>query len=316
MRVLETERSSQPHVNLTAYIQLQGELRPTALSKDCAAVCGLREMVRLNHELQPHPSRLWTWWIEGSGFEGMLTKKPKKRTRKAGASNRIWHVPRRENLNKSWNHSDSRPQNGQIMRKRNEPKMAHIQILVHRNSEIFDSVDIDTFTPVARLFLINPVHTTECNIFQNKLIPCWNNRRGLHFAAHAWGSKNEPVVPRFVIRTCSAQFAEKKIIEWFLLTTWEENSLFFSANWARPGSQRKIRKFQQGNSIWIRKKLMLQNKKFSCVERVIKRAVVLKRFSKCKEFSNMMRSSSNKEIPYLQGKNLFWKIRNLMVWRG
>ena len=68
---------------------------------------------------------------------------------------------------------------------------------------------------------------------------------GLHLTAHAWGSKNEPAVPRFIKRTCSTKFAEKKIIEWFLLTTWEENSLFFSANRARPGlpRKRKIRNF-------------------------------------------------------------------------
>jgi len=47
------------------------------------------------------------------------------RTRKAGASNQSWHVLQRENLNKTRNLSNSRPQNGQIMRKHNEPKMAH-----------------------------------------------------------------------------------------------------------------------------------------------------------------------------------------------
>jgi len=35
------------------------------------------------------------------------------------------HVLRRENLNKTRNHSNSRPQNGQIVRKHNEPKMAN-----------------------------------------------------------------------------------------------------------------------------------------------------------------------------------------------
>jgi len=49
----------------------------------------------------------------------------KNRTRKAGVSNQSWHVLRRENLNKTGNQSNSRPQNGQIMTKRNEPKMAH-----------------------------------------------------------------------------------------------------------------------------------------------------------------------------------------------
>jgi len=45
---LETERTSGPHVNLTAYILLRGELRPTTPSKEFVAVCGLRNMVRLN----------------------------------------------------------------------------------------------------------------------------------------------------------------------------------------------------------------------------------------------------------------------------
>ena len=63
-------------------------------------------------------------------------------------------------------------------------------------------------------------------------LQCWNNWGGLHFTAQAWGS-----FAFFSVlakkRTCSAKFAEKKIIEWFLLTTWEENSLFISANRAR-----------------------------------------------------------------------------------
>jgi len=102
-----------------------------------------------------------------------------------------------------------------------------------------------------------PLHTQEFLIFQNSLFPCWNNRGVLHFTAHARGS--------FVL------FFENNVIEWFLLTTWEENSLFFSANRARPISQRKIRnflkyQFQQGNSLLIRNKLILKNKKFGCVE--------------------------------------------------
>ena len=50
MRVLETQRTSPPHVNLTAYIQLRGEHRPMTLSKEIVAVCGLSKMVpvRLN----------------------------------------------------------------------------------------------------------------------------------------------------------------------------------------------------------------------------------------------------------------------------
>jgi len=92
--------------------------------------------------------------------------------------------------------------------------------------------------------------------------------------------------------TCSAkvrktnlqcQVCRKTMIKWFLLTTWDKNSLIFSANWAEPGSQRKIKKnpdyqFQQGNCLlelvikifFLREKLILKNKKFSCVEGVIK----------------------------------------------
>ena len=50
MLILETERTSSPHVNLTTYIQIRGEsvdLRPTTLSKEFVALCGLRRMVRL-----------------------------------------------------------------------------------------------------------------------------------------------------------------------------------------------------------------------------------------------------------------------------
>jgi len=43
--------------------------------------------------------------------------------------------------------------------------------------------------------------------------------------------------------------------------------------------------FQQGNSLFTREKLILENKKFNGVEGVTKRALVLKRFSKRKEFS-------------------------------
>jgi len=110
---------------------------------------------------------------------------------------------------------------------------------------------------------IRTLHTTKFLIFENNIFPCWNNRVGLHFTAHAWGSKNEPAVPRFVKRTCSAsaKIAGKRIIEWFLLTIWE--------NSCRAGSLREIRnslkyQFQQGNS--LKKKLILKNKKFSCVE--------------------------------------------------
>jgi len=42
-----------------------------------------------------------------------------------GYANPNWHVPRRENLNIGQNKSNSRPQNGKIMRKRNEWKMAY-----------------------------------------------------------------------------------------------------------------------------------------------------------------------------------------------
>ena len=38
-------------------------------------------------------------------------------------------------------------------------------------------------------------HNRISYYFQNKIFPCWNNRGGLHFTAHAWGSKNEPAVP-------------------------------------------------------------------------------------------------------------------------
>jgi len=51
MRVLETERMSPPHVNLTAYIQSRGEPRPTTLSKEFVAVCGLRKMMRLDQRV-------------------------------------------------------------------------------------------------------------------------------------------------------------------------------------------------------------------------------------------------------------------------
>ena len=49
--------------------------------------------------------------------------------------------------------------------------------------------------------------------------------------------------------------------------------LFSTANRAEPGSLKKIRnflkyQFQQGNSLLIRKKLILKNKKSSCVEGV------------------------------------------------
>jgi len=58
-----------------------------------------------------------------------------------------WHVRRRENLNKTRNQSNSRPQNGQNMRKHNEPKMAHFPIstIFHQNFGILESVVIDTF---------------------------------------------------------------------------------------------------------------------------------------------------------------------------
>ena len=51
--------------------------------------------------------------------------KTKKSHPKGGCVEPSWHVRRRENLNKTRNQSNSRPQNGHIMRKRNEPKMAH-----------------------------------------------------------------------------------------------------------------------------------------------------------------------------------------------
>jgi len=51
MRVLANERTSPPHANLTACIQLRGEFGPTTLSKECVAVCGLRKMVRLNQRV-------------------------------------------------------------------------------------------------------------------------------------------------------------------------------------------------------------------------------------------------------------------------
>jgi len=57
IRVLKIERTSPPHVNLTAYIR--GELRPTTLSKEFVAVCGLRKMVQLiNHKLNQKVG----WW--------------------------------------------------------------------------------------------------------------------------------------------------------------------------------------------------------------------------------------------------------------
>ena len=88
----------------------------------------------------------------------------------------------------------------------------------------------------------------------------------------------------FVRKTnLQCQVCRKTMIKWFLLTTWDKNSLIFSANWAEPGSQRKIKKnpdyqFQQGNCLlelvikifFLREKLILKNKKFSCVEGVIK----------------------------------------------
>ena len=51
--------------------------------------------------------------------------KTEKSHPKGGCVEPSWHVRLRENLNKTRNQSNSRPQNGQIMRKRNEPKMAH-----------------------------------------------------------------------------------------------------------------------------------------------------------------------------------------------
>jgi len=51
MRGLETGRTSPPHVNLTAYTQLRGKLRPMTLAKEFVAVCGLRKMVRLNQRV-------------------------------------------------------------------------------------------------------------------------------------------------------------------------------------------------------------------------------------------------------------------------
>jgi len=47
----KTERTSPPHVNLTAYIQLRGELLQTTLSKEFVAVYGLRKMVRLKQRV-------------------------------------------------------------------------------------------------------------------------------------------------------------------------------------------------------------------------------------------------------------------------
>jgi len=50
MRALKTERTSPPHVNVTAYIR--GELPPTTLPKEFVPACGLRKVVRLiNHNL-------------------------------------------------------------------------------------------------------------------------------------------------------------------------------------------------------------------------------------------------------------------------
>ena len=51
--------------------------------------------------------------------------KTQKSHPKGGCVEPSWHVRRRGNLNKTQNQSNSRPQNGQIMRKRNEPKIAH-----------------------------------------------------------------------------------------------------------------------------------------------------------------------------------------------
>jgi len=54
MRVLGTERTSSPHVNLTIFLPISGEsvdLRPTTISKEFVALCGLRRIVRLNQRV-------------------------------------------------------------------------------------------------------------------------------------------------------------------------------------------------------------------------------------------------------------------------
>jgi len=77
--------------------------------------------------------------------------------------------------------------------------------------------------------------------------------------------------------------------------------LIFSANRAEPGSQRTRRnllkcQFQQGNSLLIRKKSILKNERFSCVERARNRFF--------KFHVSKLKSYKRQSEPFKKKKNL------------